>query len=431
MYLLIRIRVTVLVLTLVGGGAVCALGLQPASKGFTLFAHAMLDANGKPSVRISATIPHSNLIFLKKGANFEAEYELYIRVLSAGKKEQLETAVLSKHVVETEYEETRSKKKSSSLSHQMNLAPGDYVLHCAIRVKNTHLSFAKETSVSVPDFLATGIGISEPRLYVVPTDTSPRAIVLREADSVTIPDEQRMEDPALAEFDKQPALTFDVYLSESRESNASCQVAYRVMSSKEEQVLYGKGKFALSGAEEAFIISFNIDDWEPGDYVLDVRALADDPPRGAETSFQFTVEFNKAMLTRHFDTTLEVLGIIASKDELEPLRKAREDERVGVWNRFWQKRDPTPETELNEALREHFRRLRYVEENFTTSGPGWKTDRGKVYIKHGEPDETEIQADPYYQGQYLIWRYYDQNLTFVFYDRFGLGEYRLTNADAF
>ncbi|MEE9271115.1 MAG: GWxTD domain-containing protein, partial [Candidatus Krumholzibacteria bacterium] len=61
----------------------------------------------------------------------------------------------------------------------------------------------------------------------------------------------------------------------------------------------------------------------------------------------------------------------------------------------------------------------------------WSSDRGRIYIKHGEPDEIEVRSDPYLQGSYLIWRYYQDNKTFVFFDRFGLGEYRLTQTSAF
>ena len=54
-----------------------------------------------------------------------------------------------------------------------------------------------------------------------------------------------------------------------------------------------------------------------------------------------------------------------------------------------------------------------------------------MYIRYGQPDEVEVRSDPYFQGEYLIWRYTKENLSFVFYDRFGLGEYKLTNTSAF
>jgi len=93
------------------------------------------------------------------------------------------------------------------------------------------------------------------------------------------------------------------------------------------------------------------------------------------------------------------------------------------------RRDPSPGTERNEALDEHLDRIRYVTENFSGNQEGWRTDRGKVYIAYGRPDDIETKIDPQTQGEYQIWHYYIENRTFVFFDRFGLGEYQLTNPD--
>ncbi|UCG53860.1 MAG: GWxTD domain-containing protein [Candidatus Latescibacterota bacterium] len=134
------------------------------------------------------------------------------------------------------------------------------------------------------------------------------------------------------------------------------------------------------------------------------------------------------MLTKHFDKTLAILSLIASAAELSELRESDVEDRPHAWFKFWESRDPTPGTKENEALEEHLRRVRYVADNFTVGEEGWKTDRGKVYITYGEPDEVESKINPQYQGEYLIWHYYRENRTFVFYDRFGLGEYQLTNS---
>jgi GWxTD domain-containing protein len=137
------------------------------------------------------------------------------------------------------------------------------------------------------------------------------------------------------------------------------------------------------------------------------------------------------MLTRRWDTTVGVLSIIGTNEEIRLLKEAPVSERASMWAAFWARRDPTPGTEDNEALEEHWRRVRHANREFATSDAGWKTDRGRVYIRHGEPDEQEIRTDPYVQGQYLVWRYYEDNLTFVFYDRFGLGEYILSNSSTY
>ena len=56
---------------------------------------------------------------------------------------------------------------------------------------------------------------------------------------------------------------------------------------------------------------------------------------------------------------------------------------------FWQRRDPTPGTVENEFKEEHYRRIAYANDHFAGGIPGWKTDRGRIYITYGPPDEKE------------------------------------------
>jgi GWxTD domain-containing protein len=64
-------------------------------------------------------------------------------------------------------------------------------------------------------------------------------------------------------------------------------------------------------------------------------------------------------------------------------------EREKFIEQFWLRRDPTPGTERNEFREETYRRIAYANENFASGVPGWKTDRGMIYIKYGPPDERE------------------------------------------
>ncbi len=65
------------------------------------------------------------------------------------------------------------------------------------------------------------------------------------------------------------------------------------------------------------------------------------------------------------------------------------EERERFIEQFWFRRDPDPRTPTNELKLEHYRRIAYANENFSAGWPGWMTDRGKIYIIHGPPDEVE------------------------------------------
>jgi len=81
------------------------------------------------------------------------------------------------------------------------------------------------------------------------------------------------------------------------------------------------------------------------------------------------------------------LQFIATSDEIKALKTLRTPEEVDRFlYYFWKRRDPTPQTEVNEYKLVHMRRVEYANENFTTGlKPGAATDQGRVYILYGEP----------------------------------------------
>lgn len=82
----------------------------------------------------------------------------------------------------------------------------------------------------------------------------------------------------------------------------------------------------------------------------------------------------------------DVVWIIskAEKEKFEGLED--DDARDRFIEEFWRRRDPTPSTERNEYKEEHYRRFMFANQMFREGIPGWKTDRGRVYILHGQPD---------------------------------------------
>src|SRR5713226_2249360 len=85
----------------------------------------------------------------------------------------------------------------------------------------------------------------------------------------------------------------------------------------------------------------------------------------------------------------EVTYIISDEERSAFLRLQNNEEREQFIEQFWLRRDPTPDTVENEFKEEHYRRIAYANERFDSGIPGWKTDRGRIYIKFGPPDEIE------------------------------------------
>ena len=143
------------------------------------------------------------------------------------------------------------------------------------------------------------------------------------------------------------------------------------------------------------------------------------------------------------------VAYIITGDERKAFRAlATDDERENFIENFWRRRDPNPDTEDNEYREEYYERIAYSNEHFASGIPGWKTDRGRVYIAHGKPDSVESHPSggsydrPSYEGggstttyPFEIWFYrhldnIGDGLEIEFVDPTGTGEYRLArNAD--
>jgi GWxTD domain-containing protein len=88
----------------------------------------------------------------------------------------------------------------------------------------------------------------------------------------------------------------------------------------------------------------------------------------------------------------DVAYIITDEERSAFKQLSNDEERDQFIESFWQRRDPTPDTEENEYKEDHYRRIAYANEHFAAGIPGWKTDRGRIYIVYGPPDEIEAHS---------------------------------------
>jgi len=104
------------------------------------------------------------------------------------------------------------------------------------------------------------------------------------------------------------------------------------------------------------------------------------------------------------------------------------DSRREFIEEFWKKRDPDPWTEENEFRTEFFDRIEHANKRFREGTPGWKTDRGRIYVFMGPPDKFEEffnHGDPSVRGLILWWIYYDYELGIEFVDESGNGTFKI------
>ncbi|WP_041857136.1 GWxTD domain-containing protein [Candidatus Korobacter versatilis] len=142
----------------------------------------------------------------------------------------------------------------------------------------------------------------------------------------------------------------------------------------------------------------------------------------------------------------DVIYIITDEEREAFLKLSNEDEREHFIEDVWFRRDPTPDTPENEFKEEHYRRIGYANEHFASGVPGWRTDRGHIYIVFGPPDEIEAHPSggsyertmeegggetstyPFerWRYRYIAGQSFGNEVVVEFVDQCMCGEYRMT-----
>jgi len=140
----------------------------------------------------------------------------------------------------------------------------------------------------------------------------------------------------------------------------------------------------------------------------------------------------------------DVTYIITDEERTAWKRLSTDEEREQFIEQFWLRRDPTPDTLENEFKEEHYRRIAYANEHYASGIPGWKADRGRIYITYGPPDEIESHPSggsyerpmaegggqtstyPFEQWRYRYIEGIGNDIIIEFVDPTMTGEYRMT-----
>jgi GWxTD domain-containing protein len=139
---------------------------------------------------------------------------------------------------------------------------------------------------------------------------------------------------------------------------------------------------------------------------------------------------------------------IIMDEEMQAFKQfSNDEERDSFIEQFWLRRDPTPDTVENEYKEEHYRRMAYANERFAAGKPGWKTDRGRIYVIFGPPDQIDAHPSggtyqrPMEEGggktstfPFEVWRYRyldlpgsgQQEVEIEFVDTCMCGDYHMT-----
>jgi len=172
--------------------------------------------------------------------------------------------------------------------------------------------------------------------------------------------------------------------------------------------------------------------YREGDFA-DAKATKPKPIERPVTPEIFTDTRYTTMIEKEIDEEFESTRYISDNEERKIYKKLKNKEgKQQFMINFWKKRDQQPETKKNEFRDLYLSRVSYANEHFTGFKKGWKTDRGRVLLIYGEPDEIERAPFSSENKPFEIWKYFaiQGGVEFYFVDKRGFGTMELVHSTA-
>jgi GWxTD domain-containing protein len=356
-------------------------------------------------------IAHDELQFFKVGDGYEAEYEVSAIIYDKD-NEQVAGEEWVQNIFVESYDQTNSRTEFNLTYKSFDLPPGEYKVSISVEDTDTREKRSEKCVVTLRDFIANVVSLSNITLI---SDI--------EVDSLGVKSiRPEISDRSKGVQGNQYAY-FEIY---STYPSKGVEIQYVVLNSKKKAIIKKKYEKQKTGFRTMDYFFLPIDSLVHDNYLLRVEVI--DGKYKDEMEKLFYVRWTGMPTTiEDLDKAIEQVKYIASRKEFKQFNKADISEKLELFKQFWKLRDPTPGTELNEAMEEHYTRVEYANENFTVmQRDGWRTDMGMVFIILGPPDDIERNPYPRDSRPWEMWYYYRINRQFLYYDYSGFGEYRLS-----
>jgi GWxTD domain-containing protein len=406
---------------------------------------------------VSYKVPFDRLVFMRhhggdSDKSFRAGLDVLIEIYKDG--ERIDSKALKDESFAADYESTLDPLKGASGAVTFQLAPGRYGFRLQLTDQNTDRTAASLVRpILVPDFDSGAIGkaivaanVDESDLFravqlanlggdahfgkgavaVIPFTVGPAteepniSWTLRRLDKRLVEEERRKRSERIRQRARDAEGSVGIKVEEDRMPSMeggfaidSGKVAYEEIVALEAAVAVDvlPDKVRLTRAEGdpdyyAAIIDLHAERLENGTYVLDVRLEDSDLP---VQSTRFDTHWPDMPYSLFdVDVALDNMEFILGRDELKALKNGSREEKILKFETFWSERDPTPETAYNELMVEYFERIDFAAQEYRTGAGfapnGLQTDRARVYIVHGPPDDVS-RIFPDRGGVLETWKY--------------------------
>lgn len=337
---------------------------------------------------------------------FRASYTVALAVRRGA--EVVAQSEATEEVIVGAFRETTRFDETLIFQQILDVPPGDYELTVFVRDEGSQRNVQEQVAIRVPRLAGGTFTAPFPIVEVTPRGTvdslpvliaSPRATVMFGRDSI-IP----------------------VYVEHYDTTGAPMRLEVR---NERGRVLWSDTvSIARRGTISSGVIEVPVSRIGIGIAEL---ALARDgtPPSPGTAVF---VGFGEDLPVATFENMLTYLRYFAAPHRLDAMRAAPEEQRPAEWAKFVRETDSQPNTPAHEELRDYFTRIVRANTRFRDeTALGWQSDRGRVYVTLGEPDQVvEPAVQEFQRSRQQVWEYRAYGLQLVFYDQSGTGRWRLT-----
>ena len=354
---------------------------------------------------------NDDLTFVKSDSGYEAQYEVLIAAYDDDNNVVM-SRTINKKVSTDDYTLTNSRDDKISLSTVINLKPGKYTLLVKSTDLTTNKVATRKLNVTLPDYMEKQISISGISFL--------QHVVFDSLNNL------KEYTPTIGNNFTARAGQFYIYFDlYARDIEQPVKIKYELYDKKDKIEFDTTLTKKLTSVVSPQYLKIEKSSLKQNRYRLEVKV--DQGEYKVKSDQQFSFFWTDVPVTdEDIDLALEQMTYIVPHDSLKKYKKADLEDKQRFFKKFWDDRDPNPKTSKNELKDEYFKRINYANRNFSAfSLDGWLTDRGRILIKFGFPDD--IERHPFEMGTrpYEIWRYYALRKTFVFQDRTGFGDYRL------
>ena len=369
-------------------------------------------------------IHNRGLTFTPGENRFTAEYELIVTVKDDD-DDEIERFTRERQVIVGIDDEARTRTDFRTSQINLDLAPGTYKIFCKLKDRTTDRLTIKELKVKTEDFYKRQPKLSSVEFVQAFQDQADTGSVFAKGEVLVIPSVHRtygnLENDRVAFY-------YEIYRGSDELDKVVVET--KVRHYRKGMLYRDTVHLDLEDSRQRRLQEISLASFLPGLYELEIQIRGRRNKALDRRTEEFKVSWSQeGMLRNDWKAVVRQLELFSEDVDVSHMEKLKGYEAcLEAFNQFWRERDPTVGTIENEAKVAFYYRVRIANERFgIMRQDGWRSDRGRVFIRYGEPDQMVEEPFSLDRPPYQIWNYsrFSPNRRFYFIDENNDGDYRL------